>query len=465
MKKITRSIAAVSLATVMALSFTGCQKSDTEDSAEVAAANRLTSELRQNDYRGGITRTNALQTSILKVMEDMKANNTVIRQDSPNSFWTADGYQDFVSTFLDIAIINDTQWFNEEETDWNAILTQLVNTENSFCDVTSDGNKMKTGVTVTRNEKDDYSVTAVPCNFNITYDDEYFTYSNNKANYRILYDCDKDWCKAYATTTLNADLPPITTELFEYQRVDNNTFAVQTSRERLVVVLTPAENDTDIREREVKEFYYSKLVAEGERTTFEPFEPLPETEPISNIVIKENIKTNEMMTIDFPFLNMDGDIASRYGENDSMFFRSPQDIKDNWVFEDKALQQAITYKDGVLVVTTYNKLSANYERFIYSRVDADSTIIAALEGLVEIKNLVGIQTTETVTTVTPTDSTSEATGTDAETEEGTTETPEATEETTEELPDDSADSEIRSGEEERELAMNAADGGTQAVSG
>lgn len=454
MKKIIKNIAALSLAAVMAVSFTGCQKSgDTSDAGasskvEEESLDTTTKELRQNDYRGGVMRTYSLQESVLKVMEDMKANNTVIRQDSPNSFWTADGYQDFVSTFLDIAIISDTQWFNEEETDWEAVLNQLVAIENSFCDITSEGGKLKSGVSVTRNEKDDYSVTGVPCDFNITFNGDYYAFKNLKSNYRILYDCDKDWCKAYATMTIDKKMPAITTELFEYQRVDNNTFAIQTSRERLVVVLAPAENDIDIRNREVKEFYYSKLVSEGQRTTYEPYKLLPETETLERDVYNQNVTLNELYTKDYPFLNQDGNLCSRYGEDDSMFFYSPKDITSKWVFEDKALQQGIAYKDGVLVVTTYNKLSNNYERFIYAKADTSDSTIKGLENLVEIKNLIGVQEAETATAP---DEVPEPTGSTEETQEtaevpfgeSEPETPDTTEaEPSESTSDSGAESEI-----------------------
>lgn len=393
---VKKNIFSVLLAIMVVCSLSGCEKSGNAESSNTSGVELdiQTKELRQNDYRGGVKRTQALQDSVIKVMEAMKANNTVIRQDSPNSFWTADGYQDFVSTFLDTAIINDTQWFNEEETDWTTIMTQIITTQNSFSNGGGqEEGKLQSGVSVTRNEKDDYSVTGVPCVVNVVLEKTPYTYSG-KANYCILYDCDKDWCKAYATMSVDNSLPVITASLFEYQRVDANTFIIQTSRERLMVVLAPAENDIDIRNREIKEFYYSKLVAEGQRTTFTPYEPLPEEDEITKTVLRENQKMNEKMANDFPVMNAEGDLCSRYGERDSMFYRSPKEINKGWVFEDKALQQGIVYKEGILIVTTYNKLSGNYERFIYSRTDADTTNLKALEDLVEIENLVGIQSVE-----------------------------------------------------------------------
>ena len=101
----------------------------------------------------------------------------------------------------------------------------------------------------------------------------------------------------------------ITTQLYEYQRVDENTFAIQTSRERLMVVFEPVEADTDIRERTIKEFYYSKLIIDGQRTTFKPYEPLPETYSSTNIVATENIRKNEYMK-KYPQINEYGDLMT-----------------------------------------------------------------------------------------------------------------------------------------------------------
>lgn len=395
MKKINKILSAV-LACAMLTSFTGCggNKPTPEEQAQQAAMDTLTRELRQNDYRGGVQRTYALQESVLNVMDYMKSNNTTIRETSPNSFWTTEGYQDFVSNFLDIKIISDTQWFNEEETDWETIMAQIVSTENSFS-IPAEG-KLKSGITIGRNEKDDYSITGVKQGGGYIIDNKTYSYEK-PAEYRILYDCDKDWCKAYSKVVIDEDLDAVTTQLFEYQRIDNNTFAIQTSRERLVIVLTPVESDVDIREREVAEFYYSKLVNEGLRTTYEPYEPLPEVDEVTLEELKENAKKNEFMK-EYPYTNGEGDLALHYGEKDSMFYRDLKKNASNWVFEDKALQQGIVYKGGILVVTTYNKLSDDYERFVYARSDADTSIVNTLENMVEINNLVGVQSVEEVVT-------------------------------------------------------------------
>ena len=383
------------IAIVSALTLTGCDNIGSGSEANENVVDAATREMRQNDYRGGVMRTGALQANVLSVMEEMKANNVIIRQDSPNSFWTTDGYQDFVSTFLDTIIISDTQWFNEEETDWETIISQMASTQNSFSDTSSESPKIKSGISVVRNEKDDYSISGVPLVYSTIIDNLNYELSG-KANYRILYDCDKDWCKAYVE--LNHEdsnlkgYPPYTVELFEYRRIDDNTFAIQTGRERLMVVLEPVEADTDIRERKIKEFYYSKLVINGQRTTFKTFTRLPE---VDNNGVKDtkNEKLNALVA-ENPYLNLEGDLYNRYGVNDSVFYITDEQLSRDWVFEDKALQQGIVYKDGILVVTTYNKLSSNYERFIYSRSGADTSMLSELEDLVQIDNLVGVQSVE-----------------------------------------------------------------------
>ena len=452
MIKWNKRIASVVLTISMAISLAGCGAGASNPQEE--QNDQTSRELQQNDYRGGVIRTLTLKDSVLNVMEHMKSNNTTIRETSPNSYWTADGYQDFVSTFLDTPIITDTQWFNEEETDWDTVISKMASEVSSF----SDGGETGLSVTVERNEKDDYSVKGSVVN------DTSLSGANElTADYRILYDCDKDWCKAYATAKVDDELPDITTQLFEYQRVDDDTFAIQTSRERLVIVLKPVEDESnaeeskadvatkteneeskatddkqfvDMRNREVKEFYYSKLVKDGVRSTFTPYEELPEVDGTSATELNENIQHNELMQ-KYPFMNEYGDIAFYYGEKDSMFFHAPADMNEKWVFEDKALQQAIVYKDGVLVATTYNKLSDSYERFIYARSDADSSITKNLEDMVVINSLVGV-VEEAKVSQSPEDTadTGEDSETDATSEESSKETSEQ-----ESLPDTESNTE------------------------
>lgn len=382
MKKFIKKALPVVTAAAIALSLSACGK---KDDAQKQAEEQAAKEVRMNDYRGAYCRTSAIRSNVVTFMEAMKENNKTIRSDNPNSYWTKEGYQDFVSDFLSCDIAQETQWFNEEETDWSTIVSQMSSRDYRFTSGTDgDGYKLKSGVSIVRNEKDDYSITGVK-------NDETSDYGASTTVYRALYDCDKDWCKAYRQTTLSGetDVPSFTDDMFEYGRIDDNTFVIQTSKERLYVKFEPVDKDTDIRKRTISEFYYSKLISDGTRTTFEPFKPLSLYDSATNEYVQENEKYNETMSL-YPFLNEKGDLADKYGANDSVFLRNISELAPEWVFEDRSLQQAITYKGGNLVVTTYNKLSESYERFIYAIEGADETLIPELENMVAIKNLVGV---------------------------------------------------------------------------
>ena len=389
-----KKIAAVLLSAMcVATVFTGCgantEQAEKEKQAQEAEA-RASMEIKLNDYRGAVTRTNALKDNVLKTMDAMKTNNATLRTDNPNSFWTTDGYQDFVVNFLSNAIIKEGEWFNEEETDWDTIVKALSTNKSSFTKANDGGYALLSGVTIERNEKDDYSINGVPFEGKFSTDSTKF---EGKGDWRFLYDCDKDWAKAYAELDFSSkQLPTITSDLYEYARLDDNTFAVQTPRERLLVVFSPVEGDTDFREREVKEFYYSKLTQDGMRTTFESYVPLAEYDEETGKHDQAASQRNKLIQ-GYKVVNDKGDIATQYGIHDSLFLTDEivKNISTDWVFEDKSLQQAICYKDKALVVTTYNKLSEKYERFTYSADSVKDEDIAKLEALVTIEGLVGEQ--------------------------------------------------------------------------
>ena len=365
---------------------TGCNgtisETQTENAETTVTIDTATREIRQNDFRGGVIRTVALHSNVLTIMESMKRNNIVVREDNPNSYWTTNGYQDFVSTFLTAPIITDTQWFNEEETDWATLVSQMLSVSNSFTYLNDDGSyspRIDSSLIV-RNEKDDYSISGMT--------DAVGDLSGNII-YRILYDCDKDWCKAYTTMAITgADVSNVTSQLYEYARINNDTFAIQTAKERLLVVLEHTDTDTDLRIRPIKEFYYSRLSG-GQRTTFKPYEPLPEEEEDGTPLL-ENKRENELRA-KYPLLNEYGEIATQYGLKNSIFTQeNVGETNYPWVFEDGALQQAIVYKQNTLVVTTYNKLSEKYERFIYSTEKVDNKLVTEIESMVNIEGLVGV---------------------------------------------------------------------------
>lgn len=378
---------------VSALSGCTTSKNAAEDEAAKAQADaeRLSREMKQNDYRGGVTRTNQLKTAVLDTIETMKSNNVTLRSSNPNSFWTTDGYQDFVVNFLSAPIIEDTQWFNEEETSWDEIVSWMGTVDSSFTKTTDSGFSLIDGIDIKRNEKDDYTVLNVPVS-GVMFAGQENSESDIKGteNYKVLYDCDKDWCKAYSTLDLNTDyIPDIVPEIYEYARLDDNTFVVQTSRERLMVILEPAEQDTDFEDRTVKEFYYSKLVQDGMRTTYEPYHALAEYDDETGEFLDQNSMKNKAIQ-GYKVINGDGDIATQYGKKESLFLKEDvSKLGTDWVFEDRSLQQTICYKDRCLVVITYNKLTEKYELFTYSAENVTDSDIKKLENMVKIEGLVG----------------------------------------------------------------------------
>ena len=100
--KHSKTLKIISLCASAMFLLSGCSlfgKNDSEKAAE-AEAKKTTVQMQQNDYMGGVLRTRALKDHVLSIMENMKSNNIIIRNDSPNSYWTTNGYQDFVSTFM-----------------------------------------------------------------------------------------------------------------------------------------------------------------------------------------------------------------------------------------------------------------------------------------------------------------------------------------------------------------------------
>ena len=349
---------------------------------ELSNGYRSGKELLQNDYRGGVMRADVVKNTVLKAIDTLKQGNITIRSDNPNSYWTAEGYQDFVANFFSTSIINDTQWFNEEETDFETVITQMASTANSFTGKNDNGEYVSRypQLSVKRNEKDDYEISgATTALKGVT--------SSTDAKYRILYDCDKDWCKAICTADINIDAikNPVTTQMFEYARLDNNTFVIQTETERLVAVFEPTTEDTDLRERQLKEFYYSRLAVNCNRTGFKAFEPLPEVDE-NEAYSAENAQINATMK-NYPYVNQDGEQASYYGAKNSLFLVDKANLNKDWVFEDKALQQAISYKDNNLIVLNYNKLAERYEQFVYYKDKAPSD--DEVKKIVDVSKLVG----------------------------------------------------------------------------
>lgn len=378
------------------LSVSGCGSSSSNP-AEQTTADLPTKEIRQNDYRGGVVRTQGIQKAVLDKIEQIKSGNAVIRSENPNTYWSNTDYQDFVLNFLNSQILTDTQWFNEEEASWSETLQVIGRNNNSFTEYTNEndyGYKLKSGIKITRNEKDDYSVSGISKYYSL------FT-SEQALNYRILYDCDKDWCKAYANINIGINgFSPVTMELYEYRRITDDIYVIQTNTERVLAIYEPAEKDTDLRDRVLSEFYYSRLATGGYRTSFKPSEYLNEYDT-NSAVIQSNVRMNDSIEAYYGICNTDGDNSRTYGVNDSVFYMDfpvsqgalKEDFKaqfiNDWIYADNSMQQAIWLKDGILCVVTWNKLSNVYETFTYSPTGTAESMIKSVSDTVETDTFVG----------------------------------------------------------------------------
>jgi len=377
-----KKILSIVLTIVMCASLAGCATTTSGQATEQgASSDTVGMELKQNDYRGASVRSSVIKELVIAVVNEMKSNNEGIRAENPNSYWLSSGYQDFVTTFLNSPIANDMQWFNEEETTFEQILEQMYISPNSFTKL-MDGNYVKKyeAMLVERIEKDHYRIS----NIQDTWINDGNKYSGD-IKYHALYDCDKDWSKAYSTVDVKTEgIPLITTDLYEYARVNKDAFMIQTSTERLYVKLVPVKDDTDLRDRTIEEFYYSRL-GFGQRTMFEPYTPMEE-EGWETVGYSSEVAQFNRLMESYPIINLEGDLATRYGYNDSLFTNDAiyMENPSDWVFEDKALQQTLVYKNGNLVVTTFNKLSCKYEQYVFYYGDKAVQSVIAITPLVEM---------------------------------------------------------------------------------
>lgn len=312
-----------------AVSLTACTSPLKKDKEETQVSNP---EIQQNDYRGGIMRTKALKQLVENTINTCKEKNTSIRKENPNSFWDSEGYKNFVSNFLSSSLINDTKWFNEEETSFDEIVQQLSKTENSFTTKRDDGTYALASqdIKITRVEKDEYTVTGRQSAFS-----KGKTSISGVMNCRALYDCNHDWCKAYMTLQPNNSdvLPDITTNIFEYARLDENTFAIQTADERLYIKLGGNAGDS-IDKRPVEEFYYSRLDGENNTADFKSY-VAANTIDSNGDYVQENYQKNKVYE-NYPWLNENGDISYIHGLYDSLCANvDAAKDKENWVMAKK----------------------------------------------------------------------------------------------------------------------------------
>lgn len=424
MKLMYRLFALVGAGVLAMCSLTACGGKDEEAEKAAKLQAQKVAELKQNDYRGGLKRAGAIQTVTLNVIKEMKGANENVRKDNPDSYWNMKDFEEFVADFLTPDIIADTQWFNEEETDWETVLKTISTSKNSFTKKVDGAYSLQDEVKIQRIEKNEYEISGVPSKYE-SYSPvtkEWKTISSTETYY-IMYDSDKDWCKAYVVTPIGTSANGIVgepvTSMFEYARLDADTFIMQTSRERFYIKFEPVvrkvneetnqlEADTPIDKRVIKEFYYSKLMRNGTRSKYQPYQPLPEKDLYTDTELFENKRKNEDFR-NYSFMNDEDDLRSFYGRKETIFKGSLSDMQKaltpEWVFEDTSIQAALAYRtnndlttnaenkmdklEECLAVTVWNKLTELYESYTYKRNSTTDAWVKDTEKFIEKKNFGG----------------------------------------------------------------------------
>lgn len=374
-----KSLCLLLSATLLMGMFAGCgNKVSPEDeaaAAEAAARQTMLIEVNQNDYRGAFYRAEAIKSAIIGVIDMFNERNTAIESERPSDFWNSDSYK-----YLNLNLLNNEVWLptvflNETETDWD---TAAEATYNMYKD--ENGNWTVAYLSLTREEANQYKLViqnndTVPFyrNGNQSY---YFT-----TTYKVSYDGNHDWAQCVRYREGNDT--SICDGLFEYARISDTEFVIQTSTERMYIRYedglydydTPvvnvvegegqegaaqeaetngqAELHNPLGEKPIKEFYYSQLngepryeyaeivVEEGEKPFFSFFDDASDIVRRGFNDVDENNKW----------------VCVYDAENDSIFNDLASAGSKEWVFQDNGrFKQCISYYDSMMVVKNENTL-------------------------------------------------------------------------------------------------------------
>lgn len=370
----------------------GCQKapSEEEQAAAAAEAARRTAliEVNQNDYRGAFYRTEAIKSAVLDIINEFNERNTAIESERPSDFWLSDSYK-----YLSVNLLNNESWFptvylNETETDWNSAAEA---TYRIFKD--ADGNWQVPYLALTRKEANVYELV-------IQRDETAPFYQNGKTSYRwtttykITYDANHDWAQCVRYKEGNG--LSLCDSIFEYARLNETEFAIQTAKERLYIRYEDGLFDYDGVNVNVVEGGEAVSVPEsqeGESTESQPVEDQQPTtaelhNPLAEKPVKEfyytlldgeprysyaEIKADENNQPFFSFFGENQNYVGKgftnvdenanyvciYNDNDSIF-NDLSAIAGNgkeWAFaENGRFKQSISYYDSMMVVKNENNM-------------------------------------------------------------------------------------------------------------
>lgn len=362
--------------------------------AEAAAQQQALVEVNQNDYRGAVMRVESIKKAVMGVVDGFNERNNAIVSEQPSDFWNSDSYKYLGMNLLNYDVWFETSFFNETETTWDEAvdytLAQFMNADQTAYTVQN--------LSVERIEANSYKLTYMEPNIKVPF------YKNGEQGYsfttiyEVTYDANHDWAKC--TRWRVGGNHRICDGLFEYARISDTEFVIQTETERMyvryadglydysntgdVTVIngdavsgdeasseaagseTAGETSGDtaaadttapvlhdpLAEKPIAEFYYTQLNGEPRYEYAEVVIP-EESAPFFSF-FDENSDVVRM-----GFTNVDENdkwVCVYDTENDSIF-NNMSELGKDWVFADNGrFKLSLSYYDEMLVVKNENAL-------------------------------------------------------------------------------------------------------------
>ncbi len=347
---------------------------------EAAAAQMALTEVNQNDYRGAIMRVESIKKALMGVVDTFNERNNAITSESPSNFWSSDSYKYLGMNLLNYDVWYNTSFFNETETTWDEAVEytkQLYGADPETGYISSVQN-----FNIERVEANIYKMTYTEPNIKVPYykyGEQGYTFGTV---YEITYDANHDWAQCVRYRTFSGK--KIADGLFEYARISDTEFVVQTETERLYVkyadglydyndgVVSGDAVSTDetsgqtadataqpvlhdpLSEKPIAEFYYTQLNGAPRYEYAEIVVP-EEEDALPFFSFFDGNST--IIQQGFNEINDNLEYVCIYNaERDSIFNDMTQLGKD-WVFADNGrFKLSLAYYDDMLVVKNENTL-------------------------------------------------------------------------------------------------------------
>lgn len=315
--------------------FTAACSKTTED-PEIIEEEQIV-EIARNDYYGGVQRISKIQTDTYQLIQNLQSSNYNIIQGNPTDYWSDPNYFFFDFNPCSSAYMPYTIYLNETD-EWDTILSQVAMAYGENYDTSvekQDVNKYKIS---------SYGVFYAPDTQDMR------TITNHLYCY---YDAGHDYLQMRERTVpfnFN-EINGYEEGLYEFARLDKNSFVIQTEKERLYIHY----NDNN----EIQEFYYSLLDESQDR------------ESLINALEELQSQNPDVWDV-----YIDGRMTNHYLSSYDSIFQNIENIDEHWVLEEPNVNQYIIYRNHTLTCAIQNYLTKNIEIF---------KVKEPIPGAVEIK--------------------------------------------------------------------------------